>query len=126
MYAYVLVCSVYYFQINAAYPSIMKASSREELYLKIFNKHIRYFLVYYLIKNGEDVIIKKYISADVEIDKTKIFDVYYDIYQNFYDTWKKDIIQDKEYIDIKICELMNDLINNPIPEYRFNITKVCN
>ncbi len=115
-------------------PSIIKANSREELYVKIFDKEIENLLFEFLMENSEDPIIEKYIDPhakiDAKIDRDMLLDIYYYTMPNnnitIYTEWKNSIIKDKVYIDKKIYEFIDNIVDHSSYGIGLNISKMNN
>ncbi len=103
-------------------PYIIKANSHRELYLKIFNRHISSMLSRFLRDNYEDKLIKKYIDSNGRIDNMDFF--YMCQTEDFYDTWRQSIIEDKIYINNKICDFIDNIVNFGTHYYGIYITKM--
>ncbi len=86
--------------------TIVRARDKKELYLQIFDHEINVLLSYFLTNFcHDDSIISKYLPL-----KSDIFSNYYYEKPEVYDEWIKTTHKDKEYIDQKIYEFMDLMV----------------
>ncbi len=134
-YAYIIFTmdSNGYDQAFSMIPQIIKAESKKELYVKIFNREIASLLGLFIMKNYHNSRIKKYLDTKIvsridsdfsdfndgkDYSDSDYFGDYYHRNEEYYDkNWREIIKNDQEYVEDIIYQYMNGLRNNIGDEY---------
>ena len=114
IYAYVLLdlAGEVYNQRGDMDPRIIKANSKRDLYLKIFNQDIGILLEEFILRYASDLDITKYLDSDVNPMNPEELEYLVQLDQDFYDKIWREKIKDDMYVEDKIYEFVDLLEKN--------------